>query len=36
MKCNRCEFEECQEYGSCEFGAKCWMNYFKTMVENDG
>lgn len=27
--------EECQEYGSCEFGAKCWMNYFKKKVKND-
>lgn len=27
--------EECQEYGSCEFGAKCWMKYFKKKAEND-
>lgn len=33
-----CDFncaEKCQEYGSCEFGAKCWMNYFKKKVKNE-
>lgn len=33
-----CDFncaEECQEYGSCEFGAKCWMNYFKKKAKNE-
>lgn len=34
-----CDFNcanECQEYGCCEFSVKCWVRYFKTMVENDG
>ena len=33
-----CDFncaEKCQEYGSCEFSTKCWMNYFKKKVKNE-